>query len=320
MKTTVVRAENIIEELAEKADDMNNKRSLLDINDEINEEPVPVRTPIKKLFKDIIATNQNKDKYMEAFNSLNTTINIVILGDHKSGKSSLIDCYLNQTFDSNSYTEHLIRIKSKEFSIGGINFDICFLELSGNLLRDTELILEYINCAHCFLICHSLDKPFQEQKIEKWIELTENKAEVYLVGCKLDLKLFDQLANPKDLLNESNQQLKELEYDNVYDIIEGQHSNASEANNKLKEESTNKATNFDDFADFDTEEFMCFENQMRDFITNHGLIKYFYTSALLNYNIDSLFETVLRNYLIQFLSKLKDQKVNVDDKFTCGAF
>jgi GTPase SAR1 family protein len=54
------------------------------------------------------------------------TINISVLGDPSSGKTSLINCYVKQSFDDNT-NETIINISRAELKIGGTSVEVNFL-------------------------------------------------------------------------------------------------------------------------------------------------------------------------------------------------
>ena len=68
-------------------------------------------------------------------------------------------------------------------------------------MRDGELIAEIIKTINVFIICFSLDQEFSEDSIKnvyiislfQWINIIQSssfKKNIYLVGCKLDLKVM----------------------------------------------------------------------------------------------------------------------------------
>jgi GTPase SAR1 family protein len=54
------------------------------------------------------------------------SINICVLGDPRSGKTSLINCYLKKSFEEKT-NETIINITKAEARIGTTNFEINFL-------------------------------------------------------------------------------------------------------------------------------------------------------------------------------------------------
>lgn len=46
----------------------------------------------------------------------NNVLNIALIGDSKSGKTSLVECYLNKTFDEN-YTETIVSVHKTKIKL-----------------------------------------------------------------------------------------------------------------------------------------------------------------------------------------------------------
>ncbi len=57
---------------------------------------------------------------------MKTSINISVLGDSRSGKTSLVNCYLTQKFEEKT-NETIINITKAEAKIGETNVEINFL-------------------------------------------------------------------------------------------------------------------------------------------------------------------------------------------------
>lgn len=133
-------------------------------------------------------------KSVEVSNSSNAVVNIVILGDPKSGKTSLIECFLNNKIEDKN-TDTILNIYQTKFYAKNYNFTINFFEISGYYERDKDLVIDYIKYSNIILLCHSFEQDFSEENFTFWLEQIEKKAElgrgyVYLIGCKYDLKVM----------------------------------------------------------------------------------------------------------------------------------
>lgn len=260
-----------------------------------------------------------------------TSINIVILGNNKSGKSSLVDCFTDKIFNYEIYTEHIIRTKIKKLVIENVVFEIIFTELSGNLNRDSEIIQEYLNIANCYILCHEIDFYLNENEINNWLKMVNiytkiNNKDItkYLVGCKLDalmLKNYNS-AYYKHILNIDNLADTVIsssdnsdDYDNISNTI--YNSNNNYTNNKDSAKINNALTNKFDINKLETSKFELLRTQISDYLEKNNIRNYFYTSALLNFNIDSMFELIIKDYIIDYLSSIKKEKINIESKYGC---
>lgn len=222
-------------------------------------------------------------------------IKIAILGDNKSGKSNLVSCFLNKSFDNFEYTEDIFKVQSKNLVINDILFEVSFYEISGNYERDNIALREYLQVADAYLICHSFDSPLSENKLKKWVSLISQmnvkKSPIYLVGCKYDIQLKESI--------QTNQMYKK-----DFAFIKDDSDEFNENYNP------NKAFNIK----------LTFEDHIQNFITNNELVKYFYTSALMNINVDSMFDYILKNIIIENISKQKMNKIDIEEKYKCSIF
>jgi small GTP-binding protein len=128
-------------------------------------------------------------------NSINSyVINIAILGDPKSGKTSLIECFLKENIEEKN-KETVLNIYQSKITEKDFNLDLNYFDISGYYDRDKDLIVDYIKHANIIILCHSFENEFNEEKICFWLEQIQKKAEsgrnyIYLVGCKYDIKVM----------------------------------------------------------------------------------------------------------------------------------
>lgn len=129
------------------------------------------------------------------------TIHIAVIGKKKSGKSSLIRCYLKKSFTQEK-EDTTLDIFAKKIKISGQEVNLIISELSQEK-KDIELTKEILKIAHIVFICYNL-----EDDSEKFLEeINEGKfgfineinkdCYIYLVGCKFDLVKNDQIEKIK---------------------------------------------------------------------------------------------------------------------------
>jgi small GTP-binding protein len=124
--------------------------------------------------------------------SVTQIINIAIVGDAKTGKTALLECFLKESFSDKS-TETVLNITKCKFSIKHFNFDLNFFDIGGYMERDKDLVKDYIKNANIILLCHSFEQEFNEENIKVWLDFIEANNStpcVYLIGCKYDLKVM----------------------------------------------------------------------------------------------------------------------------------
>jgi len=137
-------------------------------------------------------TKQNDTiKLKENFNKC---INIAVMGDSRCGKSSLIECYLNEKIVEENI-ETILNIHETKFNLKNLDLTVNIFEISGNFDRDKDLVIDYIKYSHIFLLCYSFENDFVEDKFFFWLDLIEKLSEnsgnyVYLVGLKYDMRIM----------------------------------------------------------------------------------------------------------------------------------
>ena len=260
------------------------------------------------------------------------TINIFILGDSKSGKSNLVNSYLNQSYDSNENKEDIFKIQSKKLLINNNLFEVCFYEFSGNLSRDSEALSEYLNLADVYIICHSFDQAFKENNLKKWLNLCRKSKPKYMIGTKYDIKLIENLQINNDINCKSKKEKKNPDNNNSNIIgmsymknkkIDDKKSDESSANisnndidNQVKEENDKDSKNSKNSED----EYLSFEDHVKNFITSNYIIKYFYTSALMNFGVTEAFDFIFKKVIIDYVSMQKQNQIQVEEKYKCCIF
>lgn len=243
-------------------------------------------------------------------NSIQVSFNIIILGDNKSGKSNLVKCFLNKEFDNFNYSEDVFKLQVKKFLMNKVLFEVCLYEISGNYARDSEVMSEYLKNAHAYILCHSFDQTFKENNLKKWLNLINasnlNNCPVYLVGCKYDKKLIENIQLNSNHF--TNDYASNLNF-NTFNAYQGEEADNTRPNldeSKLSDNSETKQLSFEDHA--------------KNFITINNIEKYFYTSALMNINVDTTFDYIIKNIIIDFVSKQKENKIQIEEKYKCVIF
>jgi hypothetical protein len=133
------------------------------------------------------------------------------------------------------------------------------------------VIYDYIKIADIFLICHSFDRDFNEEKIRHWVETIEkfsHNRNIYLIGCKYDIKVMN-------------------------DYLAGQRITS---------------------LTFQNDNLTSFGERIKTFINNPEIkIKaYYITSALLNFNVKEMFNSILKDYIYNLFMTSKGKATNVN--------
>lgn len=353
----------------------NSSSSTSIINEEINQSIITKKqdkvltSNVKSMIKTTTMNNQLKsnksfkamddlvknDNFLEVIKS-KLTVYIVILGDVKSGKSSLINSYIDNSYKRHDeYKEHMIRFTSIELNASNVLFDVVFIEFPGEVDYAKSFLKEYLILANCFVIVHSLETRFHEARIEKWYRLVkEFSLPVYLVGSKLDLFLLKKVGGDGkgNLYEKDNEEEKEnqLEDYKVNDFpIESDEEDGNklrkfnkiqekprkdmeiEKENKtfqqnpekkliLKEENkqnTNINTNTKDLTMNDV---TYISKQVNDFIIRNKIKKYFMTSSFMSINVNETVNYMIKTYLNSFILEAKLKKFNFEDRFGCNVY
>jgi len=120
-------------------------------------------------------------------------INIAVLGDSKSGKSSLIEAFLFGQV-TERFKDTVINIYQSNITEKKLKIDLNYFEISGNYERDKEVVLDYLRMADVIIICNSFEEDFKEENISHWLDIVEtnsiNPKSIYLVNTKYDIKVM----------------------------------------------------------------------------------------------------------------------------------
>jgi small GTP-binding protein len=121
------------------------------------------------------------------------TINIAVLGDPKSGKSSLIEAFLFGQI-TERFKDTVINIYQSNITEKKLKIDLNYFEISGNYERDKDAVGDYLRMADVVIICTSFEEDFKEENITHWLETVEansiNSKSIYLVNTKYDIKVM----------------------------------------------------------------------------------------------------------------------------------
>jgi small GTP-binding protein len=127
-------------------------------------------------------------------NNNSFTINIAVLGDQKSGKTSLIESFLSDKIQEKK-VDTVLNIFHTNIFEKQFNLNINFFDISGYYERDKDIILDYLKHSNIVIVCHSFENDFSEEKINFWLEIIKKRCEnaknyIYLVGCKYDIQVM----------------------------------------------------------------------------------------------------------------------------------
>lgn len=220
--------------------------------------------------------NQSKNTYnsiQEEKESEEPAIRIGILGDERSGKSSLIQCFLKQKIE-NSKDKYMIYLRTKRYIINNTEVNIIIEEL--NINKKKYLLQPFINKCDIIFLCYALDEDegdFNPKKIDKLFMniksfMEDDQKQIYIVGTKLDL-------------------VTELIQKKCYVYFDGEDLTSFGCKVKMYVQEKNAYKN------------NCFKVK-----------KYYMTSSLLNINVDSLFLDAMSECYYEYELKLKDENFN----------
>lgn len=207
-------------------------------------------------------------------------IYICVLGEPKSGKTTLIDCFLTETFSDKNY-ETIINVTKAKINIKNLNLELHLFDLGGYMDRDREILIDYIKSSNIILLCHSFETDFNEENIKNWLDFIEQKSassnkSIYLVGCKYDLKIM-------------------LDYQKGSKI-----TSLMFANDNL--------TSFG-------ERIKTFINN-----PHNNLKGYYMASSLLNFNVREMFQNVVKDWIYDNIISQNLSKGNQKDNQNCLMF
>ena len=147
-----------------------------------------------------MSDNENDDSFNEEDEEYDEKIKIMIIGETKIGKSSLIARYCNNSFSGGAYLSTI-----------GIDFQIKNIEMNGKKIRlqiwDTagqerfrNIAKNYFQSSNGFIVVYDITCKDSFDKLTYWIgEINENapvETKTILLGNKIDLK--DSREVPKE--------------------------------------------------------------------------------------------------------------------------
>ena len=136
--------------------------------------------------------NENKNEYEKEKNSLE--YKIITLGDSSVGKTSLINRFINDTFDEEISPTLGIKHTFKSLEINDTNVKLSVIDTNGQE-KYRPLSASYFRHADVVLFIFNLNEPLSFTNIQEWINTfndnNNNKKKVilkYLIGSKSDLE------------------------------------------------------------------------------------------------------------------------------------
>ena len=166
----------------------------------------------------------------------NLEYKIITLGDSSVGKTSIINRFINDTFDEELTPTLGIKHTFKTLEINNTKVKLSVIDTNGQE-KYRSLSVSYFRHADVVLFIFNLNEPLGFNNIQEWINVfndNNNKKKVilkYLIGSKSDLEqrveqnLIDEFANNNNMLYmatsaKTNNQINELFQKIGEDILE----------------------------------------------------------------------------------------------------
>ena len=166
----------------------------------------------------------------------NLEYKIITLGDSSVGKTSIINRFINDTFDEELTPTIGIKHTFKTLEINNTKVKLSVIDTNGQE-KYRSLSVSYFRHADVVLFIFNLNEPLSFNNIQEWINVfndNNNKKKVilkYLIGSKSDLEqrveqnLIDEFANNNNMLYmatsaKTNNQINELFQKIGEDILE----------------------------------------------------------------------------------------------------
>ena len=166
----------------------------------------------------------------------NLEYKIITLGDSSAGKTSIINRFINDTFDEELTPTLGIKHTFKTLEINNTKVKLSVIDTNGQE-KYRSLSVSYFRHADVVLFIFNLNEPLSFNNIQEWINVfndNNNKKKVilkYLIGSKSDLEqrveqnLIDEFANNNNMLYmatsaKTNNQINELFQKIGEDILE----------------------------------------------------------------------------------------------------
>ena len=183
----------------------------------------------------------------------NLEYKIITLGDSSVGKTSIINRFINDTFDEELTPTLGIKHTFKTLEINNTKVKLSVIDTNGQE-KYRSLSVSYFRHADVVLFIFNLNEPLSFNNIQEWINVfndNNNKKKVilkYLIGSKSDLEqrveqnLIDEFANNNNMLYmatsaKTNNQIKELFQKIGEDILEEEEK---KTNNMIRTKSSSR--------------------------------------------------------------------------------
>ena len=170
--------------------------------------------------------NENENENDNKIENNNLEYKIITLGDSSVGKTSIINRFINDTFDEELTPTLGIKHTFKTLEINNTKVKLSVIDTNGQE-KYRSLSVSYFRHADVVLFIFNLNEPLSFNNIQEWINVfndNNNKKKVilkYLIGSKSDLEqrveqnLIDEFANNNNMLYmatsaKTNNQIKEL--------------------------------------------------------------------------------------------------------------
>ena len=185
----------------------------------------------------------------------NLEYKIITLGDSSVGKTSIINRFINDTFDEELTPTLGIKHTFKTLEINNTKVKLSVIDTNGQE-KYRSLSVSYFRHADVVLFIFNLNEPLSFNNIQEWINVfndnNNNKKVIlkYLIGSKSDLEqrveqnLIDEFANNNNMLYmatsaKTNNQIKELFQKIGEDILEEEEK---KTNNMIRTKSSSRIT------------------------------------------------------------------------------
>ena len=176
----------------------------------------------------------------------NLEYKIITLGDSSVGKTSIINRFINDTFDEELTPTLGIKHTFKTLEINNTKVKLSVIDTNGQE-KYRSLSVSYFRHADVVLFIFNLNEPLSFNNIQEWINVfndNNNKKKVilkYLIGSKSDLEqrveqnLIDEFANNNNMLYmatsaKTNNQINELFQKIGEDILEEEEKKTNNMN------------------------------------------------------------------------------------------
>ena len=180
--------------------------------------------------------NENENENDNEIEKNNLEYKIITLGDSSVGKTSIINRFINDTFDEELTPTLGIKHTFKTLEINNTKVKLSVIDTNGQE-KYRSLSVSYFRHADVVLFIFNLNEPLSFNNIQEWINVfndNNNKKKVilkYLIGSKSDLEqrveqnLIDEFANNNNMLYmatsaKTNNQINELFQKIAEDILE----------------------------------------------------------------------------------------------------